>query len=87
MNKKIASANSRQDRELAVEYLKAAKASLDGRDNWAVGLLALRTGAETYGRLEAVSAEAGISRESIRRIRSPKGSPTLKTHLAVLRAV
>jgi hypothetical protein len=36
------------DRELAVEYLKAAMVSLDAPDDRAAGLLALRTVAEAY---------------------------------------
>ncbi|AOK18822.1 transcriptional regulator [Burkholderia cepacia] len=75
------------DRELAVEYLKAAMASLDDPDNRAAGLLALRTVAEAYGGLGAVAAEAGISRESLYRTLSPNGNPTLKTLLAVLKTV
>ena len=77
----------RADRELAVEYLKAAMESLDDPDNRAGALLALRTVAEAYGGLGAVAAEAGISRESLYRTLSPKGNPTLKTLLAVLKAV
>jgi probable addiction module antidote protein len=77
----------RADRELAVEYLKAAMESLDNPDERAAGLLALRTVAEAYGGLGAVAAEAGISRESLYRTLSPKGNPTLKTLLAVLKAV
>ena len=77
----------RADRELAVEYLKAAMAALDDPDDRAGGLLALRTVAEAYGGLGAVAAEAGISRESLYRALSPKGNPTLKTLLAVLKAV
>lgn len=96
MNRKMAAAVShhdrevaelRADRELAVEYLKAAMESLDDPDNRAVGLLALRTVAEAYGGLGAVAAEAGISRESLYRTLSPKGNPTLKTLLAVLKSV
>ena len=75
------------DRELAVEYLKAAMESLDNPDDRAAGLLALRTVAEAYGGLAVVAAEAGISRESLYRALSPKGNPTLKTLLAVLRTV
>lgn len=75
------------DRELAVEYLKAAMESLDDPDDRASGLLALRTVAEAYGGLGAVAAEAGISRESLYRALSPKGNPTLKTLLAVLKTV
>jgi probable addiction module antidote protein len=96
MNKKLKAAVShhdlevaelRADRELAVEYLKAAMESLDNPDDRAAGLLALRTVAEAYGGLGAVSAEAGISRESLYRTLSAKGNPTLKTLLAVLKAV
>lgn len=80
-------AELRADRELAVEYLKAAMESLDNPDDRAAGLLALRTVAEAYGGLGAVAAEAGISREALYRALSPKGNPTLKTLLAVLKAV
>ncbi len=77
----------RADRELAVEYLKAAMESLDDPNDRAAGLLALRTVAEAYGGLGAVAAEAGISREALYRALSAKGNPTLKTILAVLKAV
>ena len=80
-------AELRADRELAVEYLKAAMESLDSPDDRAVGLLALRTVAEAYGGLGAIATDAGISRESLYRALSPKGNPTLKTLLAVLKAV
>jgi probable addiction module antidote protein len=72
---------------LAVEYLKAAMESLDDPDDRAAGLLALRTVAEAYGGLGTVAAEAGISRESLYRALSANGNPTLKTMLAVLKAV
>jgi len=77
----------RLDRDLAVEYLKAAMESLDDPDDRAAGLLALRTIAEAYGGLGTVAAEAGINRESLYRALSPKGNPTLKTLLAVLKTV
>ena len=80
-------AELRADRELAVEYLKAAMESLDNPGDRAAGLLALRTVAEAYGGLGTVAAEAGISRESLYRALSAKGNPTLKTLLAVLKAV
>jgi probable addiction module antidote protein len=80
-------AELRADRDLAVEYLKAAMESLDDPENRAAGLLALRTVAEAYGGLGAVAAETGISRESLYRALSPKGNPTLKTLLAVLKTV
>lgn len=77
----------RADRELAVEYLRAALESVDNPDDRAGALLALRTVAEAYGGLGAVAAEAGISRESLYKALSAKGNPTLKTILAVLKAV
>jgi len=80
-------AELRADRELATAYLKAAMESLDNPDDRAAGLLALRTVAEAYGGLGTVAAEAGISRETLYRTLSPKGNPTLKTLLAVLKTV
>ena len=80
-------AELRADRELAAAYLKAAMESLDDPEDRAAGLLALRTVAEAYGGLGTVAAEAGLSRESLYRALSPKGNPTLKTILDVLKAM
>ena len=80
-------AELRADRELAVEYLKAAMDSIDNPDDRAGALLALRAVAEAYGGLGSVASQAGISRESLYRALSAKGNPTLKTILAVLKAV
>lgn len=80
-------AELRADRALAIEYLKAAMESLDDPNDRAAGLLALRTVAEAYGGLAAVAAQAEISREALYRALSPRGNPTLKTILAVLKAV
>ncbi len=80
-------AELREDRELAVEYLRSAMADLDSPDDRGACLLALRTVAEAYGGLAQVAAEAGISREALYRALSPKGNPTLKTLLAVLKTV
>jgi probable addiction module antidote protein len=77
----------RADRELAVEYLKAAMEALDNPDDRAGGLLALRAVAEAYGGLAAVAVEAGISREALYRALSPTGNPTLRTLLAVLKTI
>lgn len=77
----------RDDRALAVEYLKAAMRELDDPNNRAAGLLALRALAEAYGGLGAIATQAGISREALYRSLSTKGNPTLKTLLAVLKAV
>jgi probable addiction module antidote protein len=77
----------RMDREFAVEYLKVAMEALDNPEERGGGLLALRAVAEAYGGLGAVAAAAGISRESLYRALSPKGNPTLKTLVAVLKTV
>jgi probable addiction module antidote protein len=77
----------RVDRQFAVEYLKAALEELDDPGNRAAGLLALRDVAEAYGGLGMVAEQAGISREALYRSLSPKGNPTLKTLLAVLKSV
>lgn len=78
----------RADPALAVEYLKAALEALDDPDERAGGLLALRTVAEACGGgMAEVASEAGISRESLYRALSPRGNPTLKTLLAVLKTV
>ena len=60
---------------------------LDDPDNRAAGLLALRDFAEAYGGFGMVAEQVGISREALYRSLSPKGNPTLKTLLAVLKAV
>ncbi len=80
-------AELRADRELAIEYLKAAMESIDNPDDRAGALLALRAVVEAYGGLGSVASQAGISRESLYRALSAKGNPTLKTILAVLKAV
>jgi probable addiction module antidote protein len=80
-------AELRADRQLAVEYLKAAMEALDDPNERAGGLLALRTVAEACGGLGAIAAEAGISREALYRTLSPNGNPTLRILLAVLKAV
>jgi probable addiction module antidote protein len=77
----------RDDREYAVALLQVAMESLDNPEERGGGLLALRAVAEAYGGLGAVSAAAGISRESLYRALSPKGNPTLKTLVAVLKAL
>ena len=77
----------REDREFAVEYLKVAMEALDNPEERGGGLLALRAVAEAYGGLGAVAAAAGISRESLYRALSPKGNPTLKTLVAVLKTL
>jgi probable addiction module antidote protein len=77
----------RKDKEFAVEFLKIALESLENPEERGGGLLALRAVAEAYGGLGAVAAQAGISRESLYRALSPKGNPTLKTLIAVLKTL
>jgi probable addiction module antidote protein len=77
----------REDRNFAIGYLQVAMESLDNPEERAGGLIALRAIAEAYGGLGAVAAEAGISRESLYRALSPKGNPTLKTLIAVLKTL
>lgn len=77
----------RDDRDFAVAYLQIAMESLDNPEERGGGLLAIRAVAEAYGGLGAVAAQAGISRESLYRSLSPKGNPTLKTLVAVLKTL
>jgi len=75
----------RDDRGYAVAFLQLAMESLDNPEERGGALLSMRAVAEAYGGLGAVAAQAGISRESLYRALSPKGNPTLKTLVAVLR--
>jgi probable addiction module antidote protein len=77
----------RDDREFAVAYLQLAMESLDNPEERGGALLSMRAVAEAYGGLGAVAAQAGISRESLYRALSPKGNPTLKTLVAVLKTL
>ena len=76
----------RNDRALAVEYLKAALEEIDQPGGMASGLAALRAVAEACGGLRKIAKEAGVSREALYRALSPKGNPTLKTLQSVLKA-
>ena len=73
----------RADPLFAAEYLQAA---MEDTDEPAVLLIALRHVSEAFGMADVANA-AGIKRESLYRALSPKGNPTLKTLLAVLKAV
>jgi probable addiction module antidote protein len=77
----------REDINFAIGYLQAAMEALDNPEERAGGLIMLRAAAEAYGGLGAVAAQAGISRESLYRSLSPKGNPTLKTLIAVLKTL
>jgi probable addiction module antidote protein len=77
----------REDRGYAVALLQLAMESLDNPEERGGALLSMRAVAEAYGGLGAVAAQAGISRESLDRALSPKGNPTLKTLVAVLKTL
>lgn len=76
----------RSDPEYAAEFVKVALEEMEGPETCAAALLALRTVAEAYG-MAKVAEEAGIQRESLYRSLSPSGNPTLKTLMAVMKAV
>ena len=77
----------REDRGYAVAVLQLAMESLDNPEERGGALLSIRAVAEAYGGLGAVAAQAGIRRESLYRALSPKGNPTLKTLVAVLKTL
>jgi probable addiction module antidote protein len=77
----------REDRGYAVALLQLAMESLDNPKERGGALLSIRAVAEAYGGLGAIAAQAGISRESLYRSLSPKGNPTLKTLVAVLKTL
>lgn len=77
----------RADQQFAMAYLKAALEELDAPNNRAAGLLVLRDMADAYSGLGMVAEQVGISREALCRSLSPKGNPTLKTLLKVLKSV
>jgi probable addiction module antidote protein len=72
------------DPDFANEYLAAALEEAELPGGQSALLAALRHIAEAQG-MTAVAARAGISRESLYRALSPKGNPTMKTFLAVVR--
>ncbi len=76
----------RADPEYAAEFVKVALEEMEDPQTCATALLALRTVAEAYG-MAQVAEDAGIQRESLYRALSPSGNPTLKTLMAVMKAV
>jgi len=77
----------RDDRGYAVAFLQLAMESLDNPKERGGALLSIRAVAEAYGGLGAVAVQAGVSRESLYRSLSPKGNPTLKTLIAVMKTL
>ena len=72
------------DPDFANEYLAAALEEAELSGGQVALLAALRHIAEAQA-MSAVAARAGIPRESLYRALSPKGNPTIKTFLAVVR--
>lgn len=66
------------------EYLAAALEEADLLGGQAALLAALRHVVEAQG-MASVAQRAGIPRESLYRALSPKGNPTIKTLLAVIK--
>lgn len=71
------------DPEFAAEYLKAA---IEDTEEPRAFLLALRNLAEALG-MQRISELTGINRESLYRILSQRGNPTLKTLNAILQSI
>ncbi len=75
----------REDPSFADEYLAAAMEEANQDGGREALLAALRHVAEAQG-MAAVADRAGIPRESLYRVLSPNGNPTIKRLLAVLDA-
>ncbi len=74
----------RDDRDFAVEYLRAA---LEDHDDPRVLLVAMRHVAEARGGIAKIARSAGIQRESLYRALSRKGNPRMLTLVAVAKAL
>jgi probable addiction module antidote protein len=74
----------RKSRAFAAEYLKAA---IKDTDEPRVLLIALRQVAEARGGIAKVAKAAGIERESLYRVLSPRGNPRFSTLVAVTKAM
>jgi probable addiction module antidote protein len=73
---------SLRDRDEAAHYLSASLEDEDAR----VFLLALRDVTEGHGGIRALSRETRLNRESLYRMLSKAGNPSLDSLAAVLRA-
>ena len=73
------------DPAFANAYLQSALEDSHTQEGREALLIALRHVAQAQG-MNEVAAKAGIQRESLYRVLSPKGNPTLSTLLAVLGA-
>ena len=76
----------RGDPEFAASYLSAALSEADVPGGREALLAALRQVAEAHG-IARVAERAGIPRESLYRVLSPKGNPRLETLLTLIAAL
>jgi probable addiction module antidote protein len=76
----------RDDPAFAQELLEACLESVDEPGGREALLSTLRCYAEAKG-MSTIAQETGLSRESLYRSLSPRGNPTLKTLLALLKAM
>ncbi len=76
----------RDDPAFAQELLEACLESVDEPGGREALLSTLRCYAEAKG-MSAIAQQTGLSRESLYRSLSPSGNPTLKTLLALLKAM
>jgi len=76
----------KQDPEFAIEYLKVAFEEVDEPGGQYVLLKALKRIAEAHG-VAKVAKAAGIPRESLYRVLSPKGNPRMNTLFALIKAM
>jgi probable addiction module antidote protein len=76
----------REDPAYADELLAVAMEEINEQGGREALLTALRCYAEAKG-MSAIAQETGLSRESLYRALSTRGNPTLKTLLAVLKAM
>lgn len=76
----------RDDPAFAQELLEECMASVDEPGGREALLSTLRCYAEAKG-MSTIAQQTGLSRESLYRSLSPSGNPTLKTLLALLKAM
>lgn len=75
-----------EDPDMAVDYLRTAFDERHQEGGSSTFLMALRHVVEARGGTTVVAERAAVSRESLYRALSPKGTPTLSTMTAVIKA-
>lgn len=77
----------RSNPDVAVDYVQAAIESLASPMDLSRGLVALRFVADANGGLTTLAELSGVRREVLHRALCPHGNPTLRTLIAVLKAM